>query len=907
MTRSRICLVAAALGIALVACERKGKDVQSPAATAAEEPPPRGLLPEDVTPERYEIDLRVVPEEDRFSGEVRIAIRLARPRTSLWLHGRDLRVREARVRTGAGEVTGAFAVVGEEGLARITLPRPVGPGAATVHLTYDAPLGRQPRGLFSVREAGTAYAFTQFEPISARSCFPGFDEPRFKTPFDLSLTVKREHAAVANTAALGEEPVEAGMKRIRFTRTEPLPTYLVALAVGPFDVVDAPPIPPNPVRKRPVPLRGIALRGKGRLLAHALRETPEIVAALERYFGIPYPFNKLDLIALVEFSGAMEHPGAVTFQEWLLLVDPRRASIGQKRAFAGVTAHELAHQWFGNLVTMRWWDDVWLNESFATWMATRTVEEWRPSYKARIHAVTDAQNAMGSDSLVAARQIRQPIQSPHDIRNAFDSITYAKGGAVLRMFEHYLGASRFRDGIRRYLSRHRWQTATADDFLRALSEVSSPEVSAAFRTFLDQPGVPWVEADAACVRGKGVVTLRQSRFLPLGSAGDSRRSWQLPVCIRYEVAGAVRQHCQMLTAPSQRVELPDGCPAWIFPNAGGAGYYRFALGPAELRALRSKARGKLSEPEQLALADSLQAAFSAGRLTTTEALEALEPFSASPEPELATAPTSLVRFARDELVPPALRARVESYGRRLYAGRLAAIGFDPRPGDDENRRLLRKDLVRFLAEVARDPQVRRLARARGEAYLGIGRGGKIQRDAVDPDVAATALMVAIQEGGAAVFDAAVKHLSGAREPDVRRNLVIGIGAATDPALGRRVRALALDPKVRVNEIFTLMFVHFSQPENREATWQWLKENTDALLKRIPGFLASVVVRPAMVFCSEERRREVEAFFRPRVERIPGGPRALEQTLEAIGLCSVRRKHHAADARAFFERVGGEAP
>jgi alanyl aminopeptidase len=340
---------------------------------------------------------------------------------------------------------------------------------------------------------GDDYVFTQFQPIAARRAFPGFDEPSFKAPFELTLTVPHGHVAVGNSPALSEEKDPSGRRRIRFAPTPPLPTYLVAWAVGPFDVVEAP-LPPSAEREHSLPLRGLAPRGRGPELRFALDHTGPLLESLERYFASPYPFAKLDVIAVPDFgAGAMENVGAFTFRDSLLLIDPDRAPEWQRRSFANVMAHELAHSWFGNLVTMPWWDDLWLNESFATWMLQQ------------VHS------AMNADSLDSARSIRQPIASDHDIANAFDGITYSKGAGVLAMFERWLGEESFRAGIRRHVEEHRFGSADADDLLQALSAASGRDVSGPFQGFLTRPGVPFLRTREVCDSAGSRLVVEQSR------------------------------------------------------------------------------------------------------------------------------------------------------------------------------------------------------------------------------------------------------------------------------------------------------------------------------------------------------------------------------------------------------------
>jgi alanyl aminopeptidase len=816
-------------------------------------------------------------------------------------------VKQARLALPAGEtLVATYAPVDEvDGVARVSLPRAVR-GEATLTVAYDAPWGRL-TGLYRIQDGGEHYAFTQFQAISARSAFPCFDEPGHKTPFDVSLTVARDHVAVGNTTPEEETPLPGGLKRIRFRRTERLPTYLLAWAVGPLEVVSPPPLPPNDQRNRPLPLRGLAARGKGKELAFALGETRRIVEILERFFGVAYPYEKLDLVAVPDFPfGAMENAGAVTFREALLLVHPERAAAEQRLGTLGTIAHEIAHQWFGDLVTMRWWDDSWLSEAFATFLGTRALLLWNPAYAADQHQLKDTFEAMDDDSLVSARRIRQPVETSHDIRNAFDDITYDKGAAVIAMFERYMGPERFRAGVRKYLTRFAHRTATADDFLGALEEAAGGrEVAAPFRSFLLQPGVPRIDVEVRCEGKRAQAWLEQSRYLPVGSRGDRQRLWSVPVCLRYTVQGASRERCALLKDRRTAVELSaDGCPAWVHPNAGGSGYYRFTLAPAELRKLLG-VLPRLSRREVLALADSVASGFRSRKLSPEDAFGALAPLAKVRDTYVLALVAALLRETRANLVPRELRPRVEAFTRQLLGPALARLVLTPgvsRAGPAADRaRLERREVVSALFDTGRDPEVIRRLADRGAELVGFGRNGKLDTKAVEADLADVALASAAERHGAPLVEAAVAHLRQSRDAALRKILLLGLARVTDPALSARVRDLALDPALRANEVFRyLLPAHAKLPENRDATWRWLTERFDRLAARLPP--EQLGTTPGLVpFCDEEQARELERFFAPRAQKIAGGPRVLLQSLEAIRLCAKLAAAQGPGTREFFSK------
>ena len=879
-----------------------------PPMAQVDEPVPALRLPADTHPLAQAIELRLDPRQPGYTGSVDIDIQLDTARSTLWLHGKGERVSRATVTPdGAPPIAASWQERHESGVVALALAKSAPAGRARIHLEFDAPFGRGQHGLYKAREADVDYAFTQFEAIAAREAFPCFDEPGFKIPFMTTLVVPADTVAVANTHELSHAPDPAGGVRFSFAPTLPLPSYLVAFAVGPLDIVPAPDVPANAVRTRTLPLRAVTARGRGKETAYALAHTGEILATLEKDTGIEYPYDKLDIVAVPGKGGAMENPGCVTFGEQLLLMDEATAPVSQRRGYARVMAHELAHQWTGDLVTMAWWDDTWLNEAFASWLGPKAADQWNPTTHAEMGLLRGAQGAMGADALVSARSIRQPIASTHDIENAFDTITYQKGGGVLEMFERWAGADAWQTGLHAYLMAHRFGNATADDFLQAESEATGKDVKTAFHTFLDQPGVPLIEVSVSCAPrvplhskknpGMTQVHLVQSRFLPLGSTGDPNATWQIPVCLRTDSGTP----CTLMTEREAWIDL-SSCPRYVLPNADAAGYYRFALAPKDLEALRTSGLPKLSEREKVAYATSLRAAWSRGTTPMKDVLLAEEPLVLDAEPAVAEEPMGYVATARDWLFADPLRARIESYGRSLYAPVARKLGWDARKGDDDEVRTLRTSVLAFLANTARDPVVRAEAKKRGLAYLGVGKDGALHPEAVDVNLAGVALTVVGEEADRATWDAMRALLGKTVDEAVRGRLVRALSVARDPALAAAARELVLDPSLRETEMMAPLYMQLERAETRDLAWAWLKDHYDAILARLPRHHAGVqLVGAGRAYCDEDHARDVEAFFGPKAPGIEGGPRALSSTLEEMRLCAARRGAHLASARDFFAK------
>jgi alanyl aminopeptidase len=863
-------------------------------ANAAPAVVPAGKLPPDAAPLHYTLHLTVDPRRDRFDGEARIAVKLGRASDRVWLHARELAITRTSASDAAGKAIEATAIAhADDGVLEVRFAKTLPAQTIELGFAWNAPFNRQLEGVYKVTVGDDAYAVTQMEPVSARFAFPGFDEPRFKVPFDLTLTVPKQDVAVANTKQLREEAsADAQWKTLTFATTRPLPTYLVAFAVGPWDVAEAPPIPANDVRKAPLPLRAFGPRGSKAKLAWALEVAPPIVKFYEDYTAQPYPFDKLDLLGAPDFSaGAMENAGLIVYRDAYLLTDAHSAADHYRSVF-NIEAHEIAHQWYGDLVTVPWWDDIWLNESYATWGQAKGTAALRPEYHAELEALERRLYAMASDSLLSTRKVRQPILGRGDIETAFDGITYQKGAAVLAMFERWVGEDTFRKGMREYLASHALGSGSSDDLIASLTKASGKGEAFArgMRSFLDQPGVPLVHSELACEGGKATLTLEQSRYLPYGVLAKDEQRWGVPVCTRFGRGGASDSECFLLEAKRQSFDVAGACPDWYLPNADARGYYRFDLAPADLARLAAAA-AKLSAPEQIVYADAVDSAFRRGTLPASAVLDAMPALAAAPMPQVATALLDRYQWIREHVADASTRPLLDAWVTRLYAPRLQQLGFhrrDKEPGTDT---ALRTRIAEFLAMIVRDPAVRSELAKQGRAALGLDDAGKADLTRADPDLLVTTLKVAVQDGGADAFDAAQKAFEANRDTTQRYALLAGLGATREPALAERARDYGLMPAVQIGEMSRLYEAQIAEPENRGAMWQWLMKNFDAYRVRLPAFAQAYLPR---TFddgrCSTAAADEMSGFLAPRVKDLIGGERGLGQTLEGIRQCSALRGH-----------------
>ena len=869
---------------------------------------PTGRLPSTVRPISYNLNLTIDPDQESFSGHNEIRIYSDVETSHIFLHAKDLNVSKVQIRTPGGHVINAtYSQMHQTGIAKISLNGILPKGNSSIIFDYDAPFNTALEALYKVNDGGKNYAFTQFEAVSARLAFPSFDEPAFKTPFETSLIIKNEHKGFSNTPQIAETDLGNGTRRLDFAVSKKLPTYLVAFAVGDLDVVEWTDLPANSIRKSPLPLRGIATKGKGEKLKYALENTQKIVDSLEEYFRVPYPYEKLDIVAVPDFAfGAMENAGLIVYREQLLLFDDSM-SLSQMRRYLNVHAHELAHQWFGNLVTPVWWDDIWLNEAFATWMAYSSNDNIMPEQKFRQALMGRALGAMRNDSLTSARQIRQPILSNDDIDSAFDGITYSKGGGILRMFESFIGPEQFQNGITHYMNKYAFGNTTADDFITAIGEKSygaSPKVIRdAFNSFLEQPGIPYLDVNTTCQTENAEINISQSRYLPIGSKGDTNQVWQIPFCVSYETNGQMHKQCELVTKQQQSIKLiENGCPSLLIPNAGGAGYYRFALSSDNWTNIFVN-QSKLSDEEMMAANDSFIASVDAGTLNFSDLMQVAPKVAKSHSARVATSPMSMLSFVYKNLATTEMeKNKLAKVSNVLYAHKVKLLGFTTKPTDTADSIQLRNSVLGFLAVEGKNQEIRDYYVEMAKTYTGYETDRTIHADKVDSNTIGKALSVAVEDIGVEFAQHLITLFEKETDGTIRGRLLGAISASKDENLAKEIQGWVLSEKIRDNEIYYILRGQMSEDTLRPSMWNWFKQNIEGVKGRVSSFSQNRIPGLGAYFCDANGKAQVEEFFNPIIKDISGGERALAQTLETIELCVAKKEHHQAEVAAYLKAM-----
>lgn len=903
------------------------------AAPAAAAPtPPVMRLGDLVTPLAYEAELTVVPTRDRFSGRIVVHAQVAKPTEFFWMNAKRLDIRTATV-TAGGKNLAATVVPGGTDFVGLKFASVVPAGRIVIAIEYDGTIDRiDTAGIFRQPDGDNWYAFTQFESTDARRAFPSFDEPGWKVPWHLSLVVPASDTAVSNMPVASEEPytepvpapvrepVRHGgkavakaapapvaaapaipMKRVRFAPTPPLPSYLVAFAVGPFDVVDG-----GKAGRKGTQLRYIVPKGRAAETQYAKETMPRLLEILEDYFGMPYPYAKLDSVALPSTIGfgAMENAGMITYDLPLLLSRPDQENERFHRYMAGTAAHELAHQWFGDFVTLAWWDDVWLNESFATWMGSKVIERFAPSWQTKLSGDDRRFNAIEIDRLSTTRQIRQPVNTPDDLGSAFDRISYEKGATVLAMFENAIGEERFRNGVRRYIDEHAQGTAKAEDFFNAVASAAGsdgPSLIAGLKSFVQQPGVPRLAVALDCGADGNAppsLVVTQSRFLPARPATDGAlaQRWTIPACFQFGRGGDFNEMCALIKEPRTVLPLPSGerCPQWVLPNRGGSAYAVSSLTPELTQQL---VRTPLLPSEAVPALHDATTLTQSGEWPADLALELAAKFGSNRSNIVADAALELAKSVKPSWLDDASdRAAFARYVQKNFGARAKMLGWQPRPSDREGDANQRARLVPWVADLGNDADLRKEAQRLAREWL----GSKAPFPTSARTVLTAAAMFAQGSSGRELLDAMNEALGRVSTRD-RHDVLKAMGAFRDPALAQASYDLLFalpDPKAG----FEAMQEGADEDEIAATlALAYLKSHYDTVTRRLPDYGIAWLPRLGRAMCDAGTRSDFEAVFADRSSKAPGAGRNYAQSLETMNICIGARQTQRATLKAWLAK------
>lgn len=833
-------------------------------------------LPRTVVPSHYELTL--VPDLDAgtFTGSVAVSADVGDEVDEVVLNALDLSIGEAWLENPEGVRRNATVTLDEEAeRATLHLEEPAAAGAWVVHLRFAGVLNDLLTGFYRStftddEGAERVIATTQFEATSARRAFPCWDEPELKASFGVTLIVDEGLTAVSNAAEVDRRDAGGGRVAVTFADTMVMSTYLVAFVVGPLEVTEA-------VDAGGTPLRVVHPPGEAHLTAFALEVGAFALAFFEDYYGIPYPGDKLDLVAVPDFAfGAMENLGCVTFREVLLLVDPATATQPELQRVVDVIAHELAHMWFGDLVTMKWWNGIWLNEAFATFMELLCTDAFRPEWDRWVDFGLSRTAAFDVDSLGSTRPIEFDVVSPADSEGMFDVLTYEKGAAVVRMLEQWLGAEAFRQGIRGYLAAHAYANTETTDLWDAI-EAANPgtPVRKVMDTWIFQGGYPLVSVE----RTDSGIRLRQERFAYEGGVDAAPATWAVPLVIASGAEGAGtaeaavsgrRLDRALLEAGGLELDLPGA--DWVQANAGGSGFYRVDY-DAELRAaLTARAQTVLSPIERYGLVDDTWASVLAGRTTTPEMCELIRGFADETDlavwRRLVAALDSLDRLLDDG----APRAAFQGFVRELVAPALDRLGPTGREGEPDRVRELRATLFTALGLTGADPDTREGARAVLAAH-------DADPSAVDPSLAAAAVNVIAATGTPADHaDFRARH-AAATNPQDEQRFLRSLADFNDPGVFADTMAMTLTDQVRSQDAPFVLRKGLINRDRGADAWEFVEQNWDTLTGRLPSNSVARFLEGVRWLNAPALAERVTAFLDEHP--VPQGAKTIAQHLERL--------------------------
>jgi aminopeptidase N/puromycin-sensitive aminopeptidase len=819
-------------------------------------------LSQNVRPEHYTLTLKPDLKAATFSGIESIDVTLAEPTNAITLNAAEIAFESVSVTADGKRQKATVALNTEKEQATITIPEKLPAGKATLTIAYTGILNNELRGFYLSKTARRNYAVTQFEATDARRAFPCFDEPALKATYDISLVVDAGDTAISNGPIISDTPSPiAGKHTIHFDTTPKMSTYLVAFLVGDFQCTAG--------ESDGVAIRSCATPDKVVLTPYSVDVAKAVLHYYNNYFGIPYPLKKLDLIALPDFeAGAMENFGAITYRETDLLLDPKTASIGAQKEVALTIAHEMAHQWFGDLVTMQWWDNLWLNEGFATWMETKAVARLHPEWNMDQTVVGSVNDALNVDAQPTTRAIRAKADTPDEINQMFDGIAYGKAGAVLLTVENYLGEETFRQGVHNYLAAHRYANATAEDFWSAQTAASHKPVDKIMESLVAQPGAPILTFGEPA---NGKVAVHQKRFyLSPSIQPNPEQKWTLPVCFK---AATNSQDCQVLTPADSALKTTGD--ALFFANAGGRGYYRSAYPPSVYATLVAKVETSLTPSERISLIGDEWAQVRSNNAPVGAYLDLAAAVKADPSAEVVGTAIEGVKTANSRIAANAEeRAVLAAWIRSTFAPEYAKLG-TPAETDSANTRELRAQLFSLLGYYGNDPAVLAQAREIATKYLA-------DQGSVDATLGQTALAIAARNGDAALFEQLQKINETSNNPELQVSALRLLAEFENPELLQHALDYAVSGKVRNQDAAIEFAIALGNDENREQAWKYIQNHWDKVQAQFTTEMGAILVGSTGNFCSAEARDGVERFF--STHKVAAADKALKHAIESIDGC-----------------------
>jgi aminopeptidase N len=826
-------------------------------------------LPTTAHPQHYSLALSPDLKAATFTGTETIDLTLDQASTTVTLNAAEIKF----ISVTAASQTAVVTLDDAKEQATFTFPQPLPAGKVTLAISYTGILNDKLRGFYLSKTKARNYAVTQFEPTDARRAFPSFDEPAYKATYDIALTVDAGDTVISNSNQIADTPAGPGKHTLKFATTPKMSTYLVAFQVGDFKCTSG--------SSDGVPIRACATPDKVKLTKFAVESAKYVLHYYDTYFGIKYPMPKLDMIAIPDFeAGAMENFGCITYRETDLLVDEKTASTNARKRVALVVAHEMAHQWFGDMVTMQWWDNIWLNEGFATWMETKPLAKWHPEWNIAQDNARELDTTLDYDSGSVTRTIRAKADTPAEINEEFDGIAYGKAGAVLGMVENYLGEETFRQGVHSYLAAHLYANATAEDFWGAQTTTSHQPIDKIMQSFVDKPGVPLLTFSDASAGRAGLV---QSRFFlskakaqAADTFGGGPLGWTLPVCLK--TSG--KPICRIVNAGDPALPIPADAPLpFFYANAGGFGYYRTQYTPAQLAAITAKAETALTPPERIGLLGDRWALTRADQDTVANFLTLVVNLKGDPNSNVLETALSKTRVILNKIADSTDRSGLESVLHAQFAPVYAALG-KPGNSDSLDKQELRALLFGFLG-AAKDPAVLTQARALADQIYS-APNARSTSPILDPAFQNAAIAVAAANGDVVLYDKILNASKVILNPEQQTQALLALASFENPALVTRTLDYVVSGAVRNQDSWILFARLLQNPTTQVQTWSYIRQNWDKVRAQFTTNSGVRVVDATGSFCTVTQRDEVITFFASHP--VDASERTLAKSIQSINDC-----------------------
>jgi aminopeptidase N len=821
-------------------------------------------LPSGVTPQHYTLTLEPDLKAATFTGKERIDVALAQSSTSITMNAAEITFQSVKITANGNTQTAQVKEDKAKEQVTLQVANAIPAGDATINIDYTGILNNQLRGFYLSKTAKRNYAVTQFEPTDARRAFPSFDEPAMKATFSTTLIVDKGDTAISNTNVVADKPGPGPDKHtVVFATTPKMSTYLVAFLVGDFQCVSG--------SSDGIPIRACATPDKVQMGTYAVKAAEYILHYYDNYFGIKYPMPKLDMIAIPDFeAGAMENFGAITYRETDFLIDEKTASTDAKKRVASVVAHEMAHQWFGDMVTMNWWNNLWLNEGFATWMENKPVNAWHPEWNIPQDEALSLDGVLNFDAGKVTRTIRAQANTPSEINEMFDGITYAKGGAVLAMTENYEGQEVFRKGVHNYLQAHKYANATAEDFWTAQTQASGKPIDKVMSSFVAEPGVPLLKFSAP---QNGSTTVTQQRFyLSPETQAASSQSWTVPVCFK---AGDTPK-CDLLTSAQQTLSVPAG--DLFYANANNKGYYRSEYDAADYSKILSAAETQLTAPERIGFAGNEWALMRSGRGSIADYMSLVSALRNDSSADVIENLAGSLATVDARIATPADRKLLAAWVRQQFGPAYDKVK-DATAADPVEKRQLRATLFGVLGGIGHDPQVIAQSKQLTEKYIA-------DPASVEPSLVRPALAIATENGDSHLFDQLQQISKTSNNPDVKTTALFSLANFHNPELVKRALDYAVSGQVRNQDSVFLFVEALRSRDTRPVAWDYIQNNWDKVHGQLTTMMGAYLVGATGSFCSAEKSQDVQTFF--TAHPVMAAQRAVKRSTDAIHDCTVLR-------------------